>query len=43
MFKDYEPTLEEMKAIPRSTLYIPADIPSIDVNPLLSSLISGHL
>lgn len=43
MFKDYEPTPEEMNAIPRSTLYIPADIPSIDVYPLPSSLISGHL
>jgi len=43
MFKDYEPTPEEMNAIPRSTLSIPADIPSIDVHPFVANLISGRL
>jgi hypothetical protein len=32
MFKDYTPTDEEMDRIPRDTIYIPADIPSIDVD-----------
>jgi L-rhamnose mutarotase len=30
-FHEYEPTKEEMDQIPRETIYIPADIPSIDV------------
>jgi len=31
MFKDYEPSKEEVDPIPRETIHIPADIPSIDV------------
>lgn len=32
MFSDYEVSKDELKQIPREVLYIPADIPSVDVN-----------
>lgn len=31
MFSDYEVSKEEMENIPRHTLHIPADIPTLDV------------
>ena len=31
MFNDYEVSNDELKQIPREVLYIPADIPSVDV------------
>jgi hypothetical protein len=34
MFNDYEVSKDELKEIPREVLYIPADIPSVDVSVL---------
>lgn len=31
IFKDYEPSQEEMKNIPREIIFIPADVPAVDV------------
>jgi hypothetical protein len=42
MFKDYEPTKEEIDEIPSETIHIPAEIPSIDVCPSVYKLMSGR-
>ena len=31
VFKEYEVTAEELESLSRETLYIPADVPSVDV------------
>jgi hypothetical protein len=31
MYKEYEPTKEELSCVPLDTISIPADIPSVDV------------